>query len=424
MKPTAPEQRPVTVTIAGSDSGGGAGIQADLKTMEATGAFATSVITAVTAQNTTGVISSQILPLDEIDAQCDAVFDDFEVAGIKTGMLASADVIELVTDRVASASAPTVVDPVMVATSGDRLLDADAEDAYEALIGESTLVTPNVDEAEVLLGESIETTADARAAGETLVGMGADAALVKGGHLHEGEETVVDVLVTGTVIEEFEHPRIETDATHGSGCTLSSAVATRLAAGDSIVDAVEWGTEFMHSAVRYHNDVGQGPGAVHHLVDLRNRADRRHLDRRLETLAKRVRKIGVGGSQVRLAAASRYAESELDVVTDTTFDGADRSSTTADERVVQRLLGVRDAIPTVRFAASVTLDADPDHLASSRHTYSADTQIRSACRDCATGATEGPVVLEERGETTVYSAFGATVDAVAEGVSELDSDNR
>ncbi|MCL9814217.1 bifunctional hydroxymethylpyrimidine kinase/phosphomethylpyrimidine kinase [Natranaeroarchaeum aerophilus] len=425
MKPPAPERRPVTVTIAGSDSGGGAGIQADLKTMEATGAFATSVITAVTAQNTTGLTSSQILPLDEIDAQCDAVFDDFEVAAIKTGMLASADVIELVTDRVATASAPAVVDPVMVATSGDRLLDADAEDAYETLIGESTLVTPNADEAEVLLGESIETTADARSAGQTLVGMGAEAALVKGGHLHEDEATVVDVLVTGTDIEEFEHPRIDTDATHGSGCTLSSAVAARLANGDSVLDAVEWGTEFMHSAVRYHHDVGQGAGAVHHLVDLRNRADQRQLDQRLETLAKRVRKIGGGGSQVHLAAASRYAESRADVVTDTVaFDGAARSSNTADERVVQRLLGVRDAIPTVRFAVSVTLDTDPDHLPSTRHTYSADAPIRSACRDSAAGATEDPIVLEERGETRVYSVCGSTVDAVAEEIGELEREEQ
>lgn len=425
MKPAAPEQRPVALTIAGSDSGGGAGIQADLKTMEATGAFATSVITAVTAQNTTGLTSSQVLPVDEIDTQCDAVFDDFEVAAIKTGMLARAEVIELVTDRVATASAPAVVDPVMVATSGDRLLDADAEDAYETLIGESTLVTPNADEAEVLLDESIETTADARAAGERLVGMGAEAALVKGGHLHEEEETVVDVLVTGAGIEEFEHPRIDTTATHGSGCTLSSAVAARLADGDSVLDAVEWGTEFMHSAVRYHHDVGQGPGAVNHLVDLRNRADRQYLDRRLETLGKRLRKNGAGGSKVRLAAASRYAESKADVVTETmASDRADRSANTADERVFQRLLGVRDANPTVRFAVSVTLPDGPDYIDSSRLTYSADTQIRSACRDCAARATEDPIVLEERGESSVYSAFGATVDAVAEGFSELKIDDR
>ncbi|WP_238477412.1 bifunctional hydroxymethylpyrimidine kinase/phosphomethylpyrimidine kinase [Natranaeroarchaeum sulfidigenes] len=425
MKPAAPEHRPVALTIAGSDSGGGAGIQADLKTMEATGAFATSVITAVTAQNTTGLTSSQVLPIDEIDAQCDAVFNDFEVAAIKTGMLARAEVIELVTDRVATASAPAVVDPVMVATSGDRLLDADAEDAYETLIGESTLVTPNADEAEVLLDETIETTADARAAGERLVGMGAEAALVKGGHLHEDEETVVDVLVTGTGIEEFEHPRIDTNATHGSGCTLSSAIAARLADGDSVLDAVEWGTEFMHSAVRYHHDVGQGPGAVNHLVDLRNRADRQYLDRRLETLGERIRKIGVDGSQVRLAAASRYAESKADVVTGTmASDRVNRSANTADERVVQRLLGVRDAVPTVRFAVSVTLSEGQDYIHSSRHTYSADTQIRSACRDCAAGATGDPIILEERGETIVYSVCGSTVDAVAERIGELEHEEQ
>ncbi|MFC6730727.1 bifunctional hydroxymethylpyrimidine kinase/phosphomethylpyrimidine kinase, partial [Natronoarchaeum mannanilyticum] len=267
MRRPAPDDRPVALTIAGSDSGGGAGIQADLKTMEAHGVFGTSAITAATAQNTTGVYGSHVLPVEEIEGQIDAVVEDFDVGGIKTGMLATAPVIELVAEKVAASDAPAAVDPVMVATSGDRLLDPDAEDAYEDLIAESAVVTPNADEAEVLTGEELETTADARAAGETLVKLGADAALVKGGHLDaEGEarDAVVDVLVTDDGAERFEHPRIDTDATHGSGCTLSSAIAARLARGEPLRDAVAGGVRFMERAVRYHDDVGEGPGAVNH----------------------------------------------------------------------------------------------------------------------------------------------------------------
>ena len=146
----APDSKPVVLTVAGSDSGGGAGIQADLKTIEACGGFGTSAVTSVTAQNTTGVESTHVLPVEEIDAQCSVVLSDFDVAAVKTGMLATADVVELVTDRVADLAAPAVVDPVMVAASGDRLLAREAESAYEGLVSEATLVTPNADEAAVL----------------------------------------------------------------------------------------------------------------------------------------------------------------------------------------------------------------------------------------------------------------------------------
>jgi hydroxymethylpyrimidine/phosphomethylpyrimidine kinase len=267
----APDERPVALTVAGSDSGGGAGIQADLTTMAACGVFGTSAITSVTAQHTRGVESTHLLPVEEIEAQIDAVRDDFDLRAVKTGMLATAEVVETVTDY-ADEFPPLVVDPVMVATSGDRLLQPEAEAAYEALIAESTVVTPNADEAAVLTGIDPADEADAEAAGEELVAMGADAALVKGGHV--GTEDVVDVLVTAETVETFRHPRVDTEATHGSGCTLSSAIAARLAQGESVTDAVAAGIDLLARAVRYPLDVGEGPGAVHHMVETRERAAR------------------------------------------------------------------------------------------------------------------------------------------------------
>jgi hydroxymethylpyrimidine/phosphomethylpyrimidine kinase len=269
----APVERPVALTIAGSDSGGGAGIQADLKTIEAGGAFGTSVITSVTAQHTRGVERTHPVPVDAIEAQIDAVRDDFDVAAVKTGMLGTAAVVEAVTAY--AADLPNlVVDPVMVAASGDRLLDRDAESAYEDLVAEAALVTPNADEAEVLVDGPVETPAAAERAGRELVAAGADAALVKGGHIGDGD-TVIDTLVVGSDGEDagsdgsgsatalrFENSRIATDATHGSGCALSSAIAARLARGESLRGAVAAAVDGMGPAIRRGYDVGEGPGAV------------------------------------------------------------------------------------------------------------------------------------------------------------------
>jgi hydroxymethylpyrimidine kinase / phosphomethylpyrimidine kinase / thiamine-phosphate diphosphorylase len=270
----APVSPPVCLTIATSDSGGGAGIQADLKTMEACGAFGTSVVCATTAQNTQGVESVHVLPTEEIDAQYEAITTDFDLAGVKTGMLATGEVVARVTEYARDLDAPLVVDPVMVAASGDRLLESGGEAAYEDLVAEATLVTPNADECAVLTGTEPTDEASAREVGEELVEMGADAALVKGGHVPTDDETVRDILVTADKHETFEHPRVESEATHGSGCTLSSAVAARLAHGDPLDAAVEAGLSLMARAIRYPLDVGGGPGAVHHLADLRDRAAR------------------------------------------------------------------------------------------------------------------------------------------------------
>jgi len=272
----APTTRPVALTVAGSDSGGGAGIQADLKTMDATGAFAASVVTAVTAQNTRGVESTHVLPVDDIAAQYDAVTGDFDVRAAKTGMLATAEVVERVARWTREAPFPVVVDPVMVAASGDRLLSEDAEDAYEELVAAATLVTPNTAEAAVLTGIDPGTPDEQAAAGERLLEMGAGAALVTGGHA--GGETVHDVLVTPQGTTTHAGPRVATDATHGSGCTLSAAVAARLATGADLPEAVEGAVEFVRRAVRHAHDIGGGPGAVNHLVDLRDGAGDEQFD--------------------------------------------------------------------------------------------------------------------------------------------------
>ena len=265
--PLDPVSPPVALTIAGSDSGGGAGIQADLKTMTTHGVFGTSVVTATTAQNTRGVHDVVPLSAGHVVAQFDAVVDDLAPEAAKTGMLATREIVEAVTRKVREFDGPVVVDPVMVAATGDRLLSSEAEAAYDDLIASATLVTPNADEAAILVDGAVETPADAAAAGRTLVERGADAALVKGGHLDGDGGVVVDTLVCGTEggdprVRRVENPRIDSAATHGSGCTLSSAIASRLARGEPPEDAVVAAVDGMGEAIRRGYDVGEGPGAV------------------------------------------------------------------------------------------------------------------------------------------------------------------
>jgi hydroxymethylpyrimidine/phosphomethylpyrimidine kinase len=364
-----PSSPPVVLTIAGSDSGGGAGVQADLKTIAAGGAFGTSAVTSVTAQNTTGVESTHVLPTEEIDAQCGAVFEDFDVAALKTGMLATAEIIDLVRERVTEADAPAVVDPVMVAASGDRLLESTAETAYESLVAESKLVTPNADEAAVLTGVDVTDSASAERAGEELVGMGADAALVKGGHV-PGDD-VVDVLVTADSVETVRHPRVDTDATHGSGCTLSSAIATRLANGDDLPTAVRGGIDLLARAVRYGLDVGEGPGAVHHTVALRDRADRQPTAERVaELVAQFVRRDVtplVPETGMDVVGATTYAEvpaecAGVDGGIVRTLDGVAAGGVRfgASTRLAQTLLAVREFDGSVRFAVGCRLDSETE----------------------------------------------------------------
>ena len=337
-----PDHRPVALTIAGSDSGGGAGIQADLKTMEAGGVFGTSAVTSVTAQHTRGVESTHVLPVEEVDAQIAAVRDDFEVSAVKTGMLATTPIVETVTDHARDWDVPWVVDPVMVATSGDRLLAPEAEAAYEDLIAQATLVTPNADEAAVLTGIEMDDEESMQAAGEALVELGAGAALVKGGHV-DADDRVVDLLVTSDETHRFDHARVDTDATHGSGCTLSSAIAAGLARGETLVEAVADGVDFMSRAVRYPLDVGRGPGAVHHLVALRERAARDRTAGAVEGVVDRLvrrdeTRAIVPEVGLNVAGATPYAERVEEVAA-------------VEGRITRTLSGVRPN-RGVRFGAS------------------------------------------------------------------------
>jgi hydroxymethylpyrimidine/phosphomethylpyrimidine kinase len=259
-------QTPVALTIAGSDSGGGAGIQADLKTFQAFGVFGTTVITAVTAQNTTGVRAIHQVPAQHVRLQIDAVCEDLRPAALKSGMLASSAQVEAASEGIrAHHLGPYVLDPVMVASSGDRLLDRNAElDVIRKLFPLAALVTPNLDEAEALLGRAVTNVEEMRDAARALVDLGAAAALVKGGHLAGAE--VVDVLWDGREERSWRRPRIETRNTHGTGCTLSAAVAAALAWGLALQEAVDVSVEFLTRAIETAPGLGAGHGPVNHLL--------------------------------------------------------------------------------------------------------------------------------------------------------------
>jgi hydroxymethylpyrimidine/phosphomethylpyrimidine kinase len=257
----------IGLTIAGSDSGGGAGIQADLKTFQHFGVFGTSVITAVTAQNTRGVAGWVPVAIEMIDMQIDAVATDLRPAALKTGMLADAVVVERVAAAIRRhALSPLVVDPVMVSASGDALLNPDAVGAIrEMLIPLAALVTPNLDEAEILLGDTVRDVDAMERAGRALVACGATAALIKGGHLVG--DAAIDILVHGDRVITFTNPRLGTLHTHGTGCTLSAAIAALLARGLGLEAAVERGIEWVHRAIATAPGLGGGHGPVNHWAD-------------------------------------------------------------------------------------------------------------------------------------------------------------
>lgn len=251
----------IALTIAGSDSGGGAGIQADLKTFHQFGVFGTSAITAVTAQNTIGVQAWQALPVELVARQIDALAEDLPPAAVKSGMLGTADIVEVVAERLDRYRFPYyVLDPVMVATSKDRLLDREAEARIASrLVPLATLVTPNLDESAILAGHDVRTPEDMERAGRALLGMGARAALIKGGHL-AGNGEIVDLLVYEGGVRRVTHPRIETTSTHGTGCTLSAAIAAGLALGRGLEQAVTDALDFVHRAIAAAPGLGRGDG--------------------------------------------------------------------------------------------------------------------------------------------------------------------
>jgi hydroxymethylpyrimidine/phosphomethylpyrimidine kinase len=263
----ADSPRVIALTIAGSDSGGGAGIQADLKTFMRFGVFGTSAITAVTAQNTLGVRAWERVSPALVRAQIDAVAVDLRPAAIKSGMLGDAEIVRSVADAVRTHSLrPYVLDPVMVATSGDPLLEPDSVSAIvDELFPLATLVTPNLDEVAVLFGERpTDVTGMERAARELVKRRGARAALVKGGHL-EGAE-LVDVLFDGRSVRRFTHARVETTSTHGTGCTLSAAIAAALALRVPLDGAVELGLEYVRRALVSAPALGSGHGPLNHFA--------------------------------------------------------------------------------------------------------------------------------------------------------------
>jgi len=252
------------LTIAGSDSGGGAGIQADLKTFAAHGVYGTSAITAVTAQNTRGVVSWQALSADMVIAQIEAVAGDLGTDAVKIGMLATSAIVEAVAATIRSLDLPqVVVDPVMIAKGGDRLLEPDAVAAMRSeLLPFAHVVTPNVPEAEVLAEMPIRTIDDMRQAGERILRIGPRVVLIKGGHL-EGPESI-DVACSEGSAFELRRPRILSRHTHGTGCTLSSAIAANLARGLTDREALEAARDYLDGAIRHAPGLGSGHGPLNH----------------------------------------------------------------------------------------------------------------------------------------------------------------
>jgi hydroxymethylpyrimidine/phosphomethylpyrimidine kinase len=254
--------RPRVLTVAGSDSGGGAGIQADLKTMFALGVHGMSAVTAVTAQSSVGVHGIWPVPTDGVRAQIRAVVDDIGVDAVKVGMLATPEVADAVADELAGVGVPIVVDPVCTSTHGDELLAAAAVDVLrERILPMATVVTPNLAEVAVLTGLVVHGPEDLEAAARAVYGLGPRWALVKGGHL-DGD--AVDLLWDGTTARSYSAPRLANRHTHGTGCTLSAAIASRLAYGDDVPHAVQRAKDFVTDAIRAGFPLGAGVGPVDH----------------------------------------------------------------------------------------------------------------------------------------------------------------
>jgi hydroxymethylpyrimidine/phosphomethylpyrimidine kinase len=259
------------LTIAGSDSGAGAGIQADLKTFAAHGVYGTSAITAVTAQNTRGVSMFEAVSADLVAAQIEAVVSDFGADAAKTGMLANAAIVEAVAAAVRDLEIPLlVVDPVMIAKSGDPLIDEEAVGTLKTeLVRQAFLVTPNIPEAEALSGVAIRGDEDRREAARRIAAMGATAVVIKGGHYPSDD--ITDLLYDRGEFIEFRHARVAGRNTHGTGCTFSAAVTAHLALGRSLRDAIPLAQRYVADAIRHAPELGHGHGPMWHLFDREGR---------------------------------------------------------------------------------------------------------------------------------------------------------
>lgn len=272
MAVISPTDMPVVMTIAGSDSGGGAGIQADLKAFAAHGVHGASAVTAITAQNTLGVTAVQEIDLEVISAQIDAVVTDLEPVAVKTGMLSSPDIVRLVADKARQYEWRTlVVDPVMVASSGVRLLKDEAIETYRSeLLPLATVTTPNLPEATELSGIEISATSEAKEAARKIHDLGVDFVIVKGGHMELLDESgdSMDLLFDGADFTEFGLPWLDSTNNHGTGCTFASSITARLAKGESISDAFKGAKEFVWNAMRTAPEIGQGNGPLNHMWQL------------------------------------------------------------------------------------------------------------------------------------------------------------
>lgn len=255
----------VALTIAGSDSGGGAGIQADLKTFQELGVFGTSALTAVTAQNTYGVVAIQPMDTDMITAQINAVTEDFAVKAVKTGMLFSAEIIEAVANVLRGRNIPLVIDPVMIAKGGASLLKAEAIEAMKSiLLPLATVVTPNIPEAEVLTGITINTEEDIKEAAAHILALGAKSVLIKGGHRQEASYAEDFFFTNDGVRFSVRAPWVYTTATHGTGCTYAAALTAHLAEGRTLKEAIFSAKCFIHTAIEDGLGIGGGHGPTNH----------------------------------------------------------------------------------------------------------------------------------------------------------------
>jgi len=283
----------VALTIAGSDSGGGAGIQADLKTFSALGVFGTSAITSLTAQNTIGVEGIFDISPDFVGLQIDAVAKDIGVDAAKTGMLSSSKIVIKVSEKIKEHKIKKlVVDPVMVAKSGDHLLRTEAKEALiTKLLPLAYVITPNTEEAKVLTGINIKSIQDMKRAARKIVDWGIKNVVIKGGHL---TGNALDLFYNGKEFIEYSSERIKTKNTHGTGCTFSAAIAAELAKGNNLKDAIRTAKDYITTAIRYSLDIGKGHGPTHHFSNMYREIDRYHLVVELERALEKLKKEKIG----------------------------------------------------------------------------------------------------------------------------------
>lgn len=278
---------PCALSIAGSDSGGGAGIQADIKTFAALGVHGMTAITSITAQNTLDVTAVQDVSIDVITSQIEAVTEDIGVDAAKTGMLHKSEIIEVVADAIKKYNFPTVVDPVMIAKSGAKLLQDEAiETVIDLILPLSTVLTPNRMEAETISGIAVEDIRSAENAARTIADMGPESVVVKGGHFKEKEGKATDVLLYDDEVTLLSAERYETENTHGTGCSFSSAIAAEIAKGNGIPEAVQTAKDFVNHAIKYGLDIGHGNGPLNPMANLYNDGEMYNVLRNLRTAIK------------------------------------------------------------------------------------------------------------------------------------------